>query len=257
MLGWCSGPQGKAERGAHARIEGPHGHLARRWRALGGKVVALVAAGLVSGCGAFGWLGFGGDGESAARGGQRAPSGDLVIRCESRDGTYQTCPAQTSGGVRLLRQTSTIRCQENRSWGVEDGQIWVDFGCGGEFQLVGTAPAVAATAAAPAGVAGGQAAIVPQLGSPEEQEAVRACATYADFKVRDQGADGGRPDRVVNLRRVAERHYTVQAYIRIAYSEAYLRDLEREDKPRPRDVFFIDCETLRGQVLHFEYNNFL
>ncbi|MGF1456850.1 MAG: DUF3011 domain-containing protein [Alphaproteobacteria bacterium] len=220
--------------------------------------VALVVAlgGLLAGCGAASWIGLGEPG-AARDGARRTGGGDLVVRCESRDGTYQTCPAETAGGVRLVRQLSSIRCEENRSWGVEEGQIWVDFGCGGDFQLVGTAPPEPVAAATPALTQPASTALALQFGSPARDEAVRACATYADFKVRDAGADSGRPDRVVYLRRVDERHYQVQAYIRVAYSPDFLRQMEREQKPEPREVFYIDCETLRGQVIHFEYNNFL
>ncbi len=253
---------------------GGHGDRAERSESIGGVMMGwwetrkragewvrasavVAAAAWLSGCGAGSWIGLG---EPGARGdgARRAEGGDLVIRCESRDGSYQTCEAETGGGVRLVRQLSSIRCEENRSWGIEDGQIWVDFGCGGDFQLVGTAPPEApATAAAPALAEPAGTALALQFGSSARDEAVRACATYADFKVRDAGADSGQPDRVVYLRRVDERHYQVQAYIRVAYSQDFLRQIEREQKPQPRDVFYIDCETLRGQVIHFEYNNFL
>ncbi len=234
----------------------------------------LTSAFILSGCGAVAWLTEPGDSVEPRRVETRpertaqaqaptpasAETGDKVIRCESRDSSYTTCRAETVGGVRLVRQISDVRCQENRSWGVEDGQIWVDFGCRGDFQLIGTAPPPPApqqAAAAPNLSLGAEPTAGLQFGTPGRDEAVRACATYADFKVREQGAEGARADRIVHLRKVEERHFQVQAYVRVRYDDLFLRQLAKEGQPRPRDVFYIDCETVRGQVIHFEYNNFL
>ncbi len=165
-----------------------------------------------------------------------------------------------SEGVRLVRQISG-RCEEGRSWGVEEAAVWVDFGCSGEFELL---------ASQAAGVSGGldnpadpnepspaSATAGLDFGSTERNEAVLACASYADFKAREAGAIGAQVDRVIRMRRVDNRHYQVQGYIRGRYDREFLRSLDREDKPRPRPVFYIDCETVQGQVIHFEYNNFL
>lgn len=58
-----------------------------------------------------------------------------TIRCESRDGRFRSCRADTRGGVRLVRQLSDTPCREGRTWGSRNNEIWVDNGCRGEFQL--------------------------------------------------------------------------------------------------------------------------
>ena len=58
-----------------------------------------------------------------------------TIRCESRDGRFRSCRADTRGGARLVRQLSNTPCQQGRSWGYRQNEIWVDNGCRGEFQL--------------------------------------------------------------------------------------------------------------------------
>ncbi|RPE81501.1 DUF3011 domain-containing protein [Vulcaniibacterium tengchongense] len=58
-----------------------------------------------------------------------------VVRCDSNDGRYRECAADTRLGVRLLRQYSKASCIEGRSWGVRRGAVWVDDGCRAEFQL--------------------------------------------------------------------------------------------------------------------------
>ena len=64
------------------------------------------------------------------------------FRCESRDERTQRCPADTRGGVRLLRQLSNTPCVKGRTWGVDRGGVWVAGGCRAEFVAGygGTAP---------------------------------------------------------------------------------------------------------------------
>jgi len=57
------------------------------------------------------------------------------IRCESNDRSYNYCPADTSGGVRLIRELSKAPCIRWQSWGFDDGGIWVDRGCRAVFEI--------------------------------------------------------------------------------------------------------------------------
>lgn len=59
--------------------------------------------------------------------------GNSIVRCESSDGRTRECPADTSGGIRMLRQISRAVCTEGQTWGAGRGGIWVTQGCRGEF----------------------------------------------------------------------------------------------------------------------------
>ena len=78
-------------------------------------------------------------GESAAR----------TITCASEDGLRKVCRADTSNGVKLVRQRSDAKCKEGSSWGHDARGIWVDKGCEADF-VVGVPghPASSRTAAA-------------------------------------------------------------------------------------------------------------
>ena len=77
-------------------------------------------------------------GESAAR----------TITCASEDGRRKVCQADTSNGVKLVRQRSDAKCKEGSSRGHDARGIWVDKGCGADF-VVGVPghPASSGTAA--------------------------------------------------------------------------------------------------------------
>jgi len=77
-------------------------------------------------------------GESAAR----------TITCASEDGRRKVCQADTSNGVKLVRQLSDAKCKEGSSRGHDARGIWVDKGCGADF-VVGVPghPASSGTAA--------------------------------------------------------------------------------------------------------------
>lgn len=60
-----------------------------------------------------------------------------ALRCESDEGRPRHCPADTRGGVRILRQLSRAPCIEGRSWGADRRGIWVEGGCRAEFELGG------------------------------------------------------------------------------------------------------------------------
>lgn len=62
-----------------------------------------------------------------------AAIGAQTLRCESNDGRERHCPADTRGGVRMVRQLSRGACEEGRSWGVDRAGVWVGQGCRAEF----------------------------------------------------------------------------------------------------------------------------
>ena len=61
-----------------------------------------------------------------------------TITCESRNGQYQACSANTSGGVTLSRQLSSQGCWQNDTWGYDRNRVWVTRGCRAEFRVGGT-----------------------------------------------------------------------------------------------------------------------
>lgn len=64
-----------------------------------------------------------------------APTPPAATRCESIDGALRHCPADTRGGVRLVRQRSRSECVEGRTWGYDREGIWVEDGCRADFEL--------------------------------------------------------------------------------------------------------------------------
>jgi hypothetical protein len=60
-----------------------------------------------------------------------------VITCSSNNGSRVSCPANTSGGVRLIRQRSDSDCIYNRTWGYDRRSVWVDRGCRADFEVGG------------------------------------------------------------------------------------------------------------------------
>jgi hypothetical protein len=70
------------------------------------------------------------------RGGPRGPSrGGPIVTCNSNSGGRVICEADTSRGVRLVRQLSGSPCTEGSTWGFNEKGIWVSRGCRAEFQL--------------------------------------------------------------------------------------------------------------------------
>ena len=59
-----------------------------------------------------------------------------TISCSSDDGHRQECPADTRGGVRMVKQNSDSPCQEGYSWGSDRRGVWVDHGCRADFSVV-------------------------------------------------------------------------------------------------------------------------
>ncbi len=60
-----------------------------------------------------------------------------VVSCSSDDRHRHYCPADTRGGVQLIKQHSDSSCQQGRSWGFDRRGIWVDHGCRADFQVGG------------------------------------------------------------------------------------------------------------------------
>lgn len=56
-----------------------------------------------------------------------------LVRCESRYGRQQFCPADTRFGVNLERQLSRANCAGN--WGYDQRGIWVRNGCAADFSI--------------------------------------------------------------------------------------------------------------------------
>jgi hypothetical protein len=55
------------------------------------------------------------------------------VTCASTTGERRECPANTSGGVALLKSTGTVPCLLGKSWGYDDTGVWVADGCSGVF----------------------------------------------------------------------------------------------------------------------------
>ena len=59
--------------------------------------------------------------------------GSGLIRCESTDGRTRECPADTSRGIRMVRQISRAACVEGQTWGAGRGGVWVTQSCRADF----------------------------------------------------------------------------------------------------------------------------
>lgn len=58
-----------------------------------------------------------------------------TINCASPNNGRRVCPADTRGGVTLVRQYSQSPCRQYNDWGYTDAGIWVDHGCRADFQV--------------------------------------------------------------------------------------------------------------------------
>ncbi|GEM_PF-178715 len=59
-----------------------------------------------------------------------------TVRCESEDNNRRHCAADTRGGVRLTQQLSDAPCVQGSTWGNDATGVWVDRGCGADFQML-------------------------------------------------------------------------------------------------------------------------
>lgn len=66
----------------------------------------------------------------------RPRGGAQRLDCYSRNRDYTTCYAGGRiRGARLIRQASRAECIEGDTWGYDRDYIWVDYGCGGTFDV--------------------------------------------------------------------------------------------------------------------------
>jgi len=84
------------------------------------------------GCRAEFEVGAGGYSPSGPAWGSNRPE---TIACASERNRPNFCPANTRGGVRLIRQVSDAACREGETWGYDRRGIWVDHGCRAEFEV--------------------------------------------------------------------------------------------------------------------------
>jgi hypothetical protein len=59
----------------------------------------------------------------------------FTVTCSSDNGRRQYCGADIRGSVRLVRQFSRAACRQNETWGFDARGIWVDRGCGADFEV--------------------------------------------------------------------------------------------------------------------------
>jgi len=60
---------------------------------------------------------------------------NLTVSCSADGNRRRYCDADTSSGVRLIREYGNSACRLGSTWGFDRRGIWVDRGCQGEFQL--------------------------------------------------------------------------------------------------------------------------
>ena len=70
-------------------------------------------------------------------GGSNNPTPAQTVPCSSDDMHRHDCRADTSSGVRLMRQRSEADCVYGSTWGYDDRGIWVDRGCRADFEIGG------------------------------------------------------------------------------------------------------------------------
>ncbi len=78
------------------------------------------------------WGGWGGSGGWGGNW-QGWGGGYRRLTCESRNGRYRRCNADTQGRVGIIRTLSDTRCHQGYSWGYNRSHIWVSNGCRAEF----------------------------------------------------------------------------------------------------------------------------
>lgn len=64
-----------------------------------------------------------------------APAQAESVTCESRNGSYTSCPINSGGNVTLSRQLSSQGCWENDTWGHDRNRVWVTNGCRAQFNV--------------------------------------------------------------------------------------------------------------------------
>jgi hypothetical protein len=97
------------------------------------------------------------------------------ITCESTENKYRYCAASTDNEVRMLRQISTERCDQGKSWGYDKEGVWVDLNCAAEFRVGRSGPSTSQKIAA--GAAAGAAVLQAMLGGQQAASAPAPAAT--------------------------------------------------------------------------------
>jgi len=87
------------------------------------------------------------------------------ITCESTENKYRYCAAKTDNEVRMLRQISSERCEQGKSWGYDKEGVWVDLNCAAEFRVGRSGPSASQKIAA--GAAAGAAVLQAMLGGQQ------------------------------------------------------------------------------------------
>jgi hypothetical protein len=65
----------------------------------------------------------------------RSNQNTYTVTCSSDNARRQYCEADVRGSVRLVRQFSRSACRQNETWGFDSRGIWVDRGCGADFEV--------------------------------------------------------------------------------------------------------------------------
>ncbi|BCT94026.1 hypothetical protein LYSHEL_30530 [Lysobacter helvus] len=86
------------------------------------------------------WVNAGCRADFALGEGGPAPTGPIMVRCESNGGGRRHCPASTMAGVQLVRQLSRSPCIRHSTWSFDRNSIWVAQGCRADFQVGVGAP---------------------------------------------------------------------------------------------------------------------
>jgi hypothetical protein len=72
-----------------------------------------------------------------------------TLSCSSMAGERQTCPADTSAGVALVRSADPGKCVVGKTWGYDATSVWVSDGCSGEFVVGPASPPTPVPSAGP------------------------------------------------------------------------------------------------------------
>jgi hypothetical protein len=67
--------------------------------------------------------------------GGRGNQNNYTVTCSSENGRRQYCQADIRGSVRMVRQFSRSACRQDDTWGYDARGIWVDRGCGADFEI--------------------------------------------------------------------------------------------------------------------------
>jgi len=75
------------------------------------------------------------DDRDRGRNGGSRNSDTFTVTCSSENGRRQYCEAEVRGSVRMVRQFSRAACRQGETWGYDTRGIWVDRGCGADFEV--------------------------------------------------------------------------------------------------------------------------